>query len=239
VIGMNNLHNATIGRSSLSPTRLRSLRAIATALAFTLIGAPLGACSGGSGGGTGQTTSSECTSDSDCKGTRVCDNGSCVDPNGAPDAGKHDSATSGSGTADSSPPPPACIATSHSCSDNGECCNYQSGTGYCTDFGSGGECADSCSSNSDCTSGCCAATSGGGSVCSPASQCQTTCHAAGYSCTVNNDCCDYRNGQGYCANFGGTTACHDSCSSNSDCTSGCCARLNNGAYVCAAANYCP
>lgn len=98
--------------NSNSSTRVgsRTFRTLAVALAF--LTAPLAACSGAASGGPGPgptaDSGTECTSDSQCKGTHVCEEGGCVAPH-TPDAGTHDSAA----TPDSSPPPPppdTCVA---------------------------------------------------------------------------------------------------------------------------------
>lgn len=53
-----------------------------TTLAALLLAALAAACSSGGPTGSGETTTSSCASDADCKGSRVCSSGTCVDPAG-------------------------------------------------------------------------------------------------------------------------------------------------------------
>jgi hypothetical protein len=69
-----------------------------------------------------------------------------------------------------------------------------------------------------------------------------TCAAVGLSCTESSGCCQTGQGIGIegaqCISNDGT--CHASCSSDSECESGCCAQVDGQTYgVCADSSYCP
>lgn len=120
---MTNLTNVvssdSANRNSSTRVASRAFRTLAVALA--LLTAPLAACSGAASGGPGPgpiaDSGAACSSDSDCKGTRVCEEGACVQPRAADAGVGHDS----SATPDSAPPPPdTCVANSD-CSTG--CCH--------------------------------------------------------------------------------------------------------------------
>ncbi len=230
---MNHLPNVTLGRSSLSSRRLCALRAFATTLASTAVGALLAACT--TGGGGPATPLGGCVSDRECSGDQVCRDGTCATPDETPDAqgptpspAKPDSGAPGSETPDAGG---ACVATGDACTYEQDCCNYLSGTGFCVDFGSGGACADSCTSDADCESGCCAATQGGGSVCSPPAFCPV-CSAPGGPCTTTTDCCQTPTStEAYGAVcLSNSNSCAAICYASDECTSGCCTALEGVTY---------
>jgi hypothetical protein len=65
-----------------------------------------------------------------------------------------------------------------------------------------------------------------------------TCTKTGSSCSVQDDCCDFQTGNGYCIDFGSGGRCADSCHANSDCTSGCCQTADDGSQICSPASNC-
>jgi hypothetical protein len=141
------------------------------------------------------------------------------------------------------PPPPVCKASLDACTSNGDCCGFSTHANYCVNTGTslGAICAIACTSDSECKSGCCAPLKSGGSVCAPSSQCQTTCTGGDLdSCSKNSDCCGYASGHNYCVNTGGALGaiCAISCTSGSQCSSGCCAPLTGGGAVCAPSSAC-
>jgi hypothetical protein len=152
-----------------------------------------------------------CQKDTDCIDGRICDAGACTYPQGD-DAGA------------------TCAATGEGCSVNNDCCNFQTDDGSCVS----GICADACATDAECESGCCAPLDSGGRACAPTSICEQVCVDAGQSCAVNNDCCAYRGGEGFCVD--GT--CADACSEDEMCVSTCCAELQSGGQACAPIEVC-
>ncbi|MFO0598698.1 MAG: hypothetical protein U0228_25555 [Myxococcaceae bacterium] len=61
-----------------------------------------------------------------------------------------------------------------------------------------------------------------------------SCVGPGAVCSVNNDCCSFRAGSGFCV----SGRCADSCTSNSGCVSGCCALLVSGNRACSSPSSC-
>ncbi len=78
-------------------------------------------------------------------------------------------------------------------------------------------------------------TTGGGTTGSGGS-----CSAQGDGCEVNGDCCDFSSGNALCVDYGAGygALCGGTCSSGSDCNSGCCASTQEGNYVCAPSEFC-
>ena len=60
----------------------------------------------------------------------------------------------------------------------------------------------------------------------------------GEPCGVNGDCCDFNSGDALCVNDGVNTICHQTCTSNSECGSGCCGETTSGEGICVAEVYC-
>jgi len=200
--------------------RRSMLRFIHVATIFSVTGGLLLACgsSGGGGGGAGGSTDTGCKTDAECKGTRVCLKGACVEPNaggggataGASGAGGT-TGTGGSGNAGSgvvlagsggmggmvegsAGSTGAGGSVAPACTANGQTCAKNgdccsfSKGGLCVDFGSGHVCADGCTASSGCQSGCCAALASGGGACGPVSACSTTGQGIGDGCTSNTQC---------------------------------------------------
>lgn len=65
-----------------------------------------------------------------------------------------------------------------------------------------------------------------------------TCSAAGATCRTQSDCCSNSSGGRCVRDVEATPVCTDSCQTNSDCNSGCCTALQDGARVCLPAKYC-
>jgi len=176
-----------------------------------------------SAGGCASEQPLGCQKDTDCATGRICESGACTwAPNGA--AGS-------SGT--------SCAETGETCSVNGDCCNFQHLDGFCVS----GTCADHCGADGECQSNCCARTQNGERACAPQSICEEVCVETGQSCSVNDDCCNYRDGAGYCVDgICADTCCADeTCDmgASEQCASGCCAGLQGGDWACAPAEYCP
>lgn len=191
----------------------------------------------GSDGGDGEDMrrpgTASCTSDTDCEGDRVCDDGACVSQgsggNGGGDGGN------------------ACVETGAVCHAPADCCGTASGQSTCVNYGvsTGTRCGDRCTAGSQCTSGCCAALEEGGGVCAAASYCPKLA-AVGDQCTADDQCesglctgiacsspcsasnnlCEGRPGQltnssgGYnwcLQSRGGRYLCYPGCYSDSDC----------------------
>ncbi len=152
-----------------------------------------------------------CQKDTDCAEGRICEAGACTWSEASA---------------------PTCKETGETCSVNGDCCNFQGGDGYCVS----GNCADACSMGTDCLSGCCAPLASGQRACAPVEICSQPCVDSGQSCSVNGDCCNYRDGHGFCVDG----ICADSCemSTPEECFSGCCAELQGGDYACAPPEVC-
>jgi hypothetical protein len=167
--------------------------------------------SGGSGGGDA------CASDSDCKGSRVCVAGECVDPSPADSGTKPDTA-------------PVCRAAGESCAGTGDCCQTDKtapkGEVCIT---SDHVCHAKCGADSECESGCCAKVTGEtfGACAAPSACCE--CTAGSYACSGTgsiqscDDGCHWTTDScgTLCksAGYDGTTGCefdadrgHDTCS---------------------------
>jgi hypothetical protein len=162
-------------------------------------------------GGGGQMTADECTKDTDCKGSRVCEAGQCVDPSGSgggSQSGSGGGSQSGSGGGSQS----GSGGGTHSGSGGGS----QSGSGGGTSSG-----PQSCfgGKDTDCPQG---------YWCNQ-QQCQaTSLKRVGETCENNSDCaggaCLVRN-TGDVAGY-----CSKRCESFSDCpTFWDCSEINNGA----------
>ena len=111
------------------------------------------------------------------------------------------------------------------CHSDGECKTGR----VCSD----GECvpnSSAASSSSGSTPPPDAGGGGGGGGCTPTDT----------ACDSSAECCDFQNGNGWCADTGDGFGymCSVECSSGSDCQSGCCVLLENNASVCSGAAAC-
>lgn len=184
--------------------------------ALGVFGLVVAACAGGGSEDSEDGSSDECSSDSDCKGERICSDGACVDQP-SPNGGSTGSA-----------PPPSCSDVGESCASTG-CCNDSNA--LCVDYGGslGTVCADRCDQGSDCQTGCCGGLQDGGGTCAPVEYCDwgVPCSGNEYCnsnvcigwcseyCSDSNDCAS--NGWCYSTN-GGSQYCFPECSTNADCS---------------------
>jgi hypothetical protein len=201
---------------------------------------------GGGGGDDDDNESSACTDDIQCKGTRVCQNGECIEPNVTPmptagtggtggalatggsggslpkpttggSGGSGVTGGSGGGTTD--PQPTECIETGGTCTVNGDCCNFLEGNGVCVES----HCSDSCVDGDECTSDCCAALEGGGGACVPSTYCPSG-GALGSACSDSTQCTSGNCNQLWCTKY---------CSDSLDCEGdNWCLLTGGGSYMC-------
>lgn len=175
--------------------------------------AGLGGCSSSKGADDG---GSECDSDADCKGDRICEEGACVNPEPSSSEGSGASGPGGNGSG----------AAPDSCSDAGESCASESccEDNSCVDFDEGDYCAAHCGQGSDCVSGCCAPLEGGGSVCAPANYCGSGPGGKplGMACGSDSECASND-----CIGW-----CTQPCSASSDCGGGYCVTNEADQNVC-------
>jgi hypothetical protein len=238
-----------------SKSRLRALcRTTFVGVTFGFVAIACGSSHTPTGSGS---DAAKCQSSMQCLNGQVCASGKCVaTTNGtnsvppAPTTAPTTTAPVGptpapAPTTTTAPPPentPVCAASLDTCAKNGDCCGFSTHSNYCVNTGGslGAICAIACTSGSECSSGCCAPLKDGGSVCAPSTACQTACAADLGSCSKNGDCCGYATGHNYCVNTGGSLGaiCAISCTSNSQCSSGCCASLTTGGAVCAPSSAC-
>lgn len=132
---------------------------------------------------------------------------------------------------------PTCRSTGSSCLDNPGACCPNTTCAYTSLLASTPSCAAFCAFNSDCASGCCAPLGSGASVCADPSYCASNCLPAGTRpCGLGTDCCP----GSYCISDAINQICLPLCTSNTQCSTGCCAAPNgNGVYVCTDPAYCP
>jgi hypothetical protein len=199
----------------------------------------IGCSSASSPGSFGEDAgaSGECSKDSDCKGSRICKSGACVDI----------PVDSGAPAKDTGTPPPDCAEPGETCTGT-TCCQAS------TKAPKGAICASNdnvchakCASNSECVSGCCATVTGEtygacadksfcpaggiGDGCADASSCKSGLCAGGTdgwctrTCTYSTDCYgDYatKNKYGhynYCVKTtSGSNGCFPSCTTDADCS---------------------
>lgn len=206
----------------------------------------IGACacsssptSAGFGGDAG--SGAGCTSDSDCKGSRVCKSGECVE--GVTD----------SGTPPPPPPPadagPVCSTPGKSCATSLDCCPPGAGASkgavcLTDDY----VCHAKCTTDGECNSGCCAPlkglsygacaaksyceTAGVGDSCASGSSCQSGLLCAGgtngwctHGCSDSSDCNGSYGGKNKYGHYnwcmktsGGANDCFPGCSTDADCS---------------------
>lgn len=116
--------------------------------------------------------------------------------------------------------------TSGCCDSNGLC----QGGRTDSQCGSAGRACGRCVGGSCTASGFCGTTTGSGGGGGSSS----TCVGVGSSCAINNDCCTFRSGTGYCV----SGRCADACNSNAECNSNCCAVLVSGNRACSGSSAC-
>ncbi|HEY1958224.1 MAG TPA: hypothetical protein VGH28_21555 [Polyangiaceae bacterium] len=177
------------------------------------------------------SSADRCSADTDCKGSRVCSDGVCVDPSqSGPDAGGGQPEAG----SEASNPGSECDPVGTTCTATANCCQTGSGLGaegaIC--ISNDNLCHAACSTDAECQSGCCALVEGQSlGVCAAASNCAPTCVAPGGVCNVPADCCQ----TGANIPYGATClsedyTCHDICYGSSECASGCCIELNGLSY---------
>lgn len=141
----------------------------------------------------------------------------------------------------------ACFArTGDACLTDSDCCAEAGGarTRCVRLTGVGTVCTAVCTSGAGCASGCCVSLTDGTRACNIPLFCANTsaCIAgAGQRCARDADCCRESSGMfnpTACTCFGSDCTCAALCSQNSDCTSGCCARRDDGVRICARASAC-
>jgi hypothetical protein len=180
------------------------------------------------------STADGCTTDADCKGSRVCVNSTCIDPSAQNDAGTPQT-DAGSPNNDSGMiNPPSCDPVGTTCATTAGCC--QAGTG----IGASGAicisndnlCHAACATNAECTSGCCAPVEGQSlGVCAEASECAPACVQPGGACALSSQCCQTGGDIPYGAKcLTEDYTCHDICYTSSECTGGCCIELQGLSY---------
>jgi hypothetical protein len=86
-----------------------------------------------------------------------------------------------------------------------------------------GECRDKCRFDTDCATGCCAPLEGGGSACLDDRYCDDSGGGGG-----GGDQCNCASDE-ICVNTDGVPGCYPTCTSNSQCASGCCSTVDGAA----------
>jgi hypothetical protein len=137
-----------------------------------------------------------------------------------------------------------CSVPGGSCVYSSECCGYEASGATEVCLSDDYVCHSTCTSGSQCESGCCIGTTVNGQAsygaCVAASNC--SCAQAGYACAKNSDCCGYATTGASEICLSVDDLCHATCTSGSQCASGCCVTTTiNGqaSYgACAAASYC-
>lgn len=158
------------------------------------------------------TTNAGCTSDLDCKGTRICVRGACEEP--TPTGGSGGGSAGGTGGSGGGQAP-------------GGCSPLCDASAVCVDDNGSPRCFPKCQNATQCASGCCALTTSGAQVCADSSFCISS-GSCNPTCATNQKCV-LDNGNPVCAGF---------CSSGTDCATGCCAVAGSD-RVCAPSSYCP
>lgn len=221
---------------------MKSANKNSTSVAITIAIALLGS-TGGCGDGRGSTG---CSDDNDCKGTRVCSQGACVDTNsGASSGGNGSSGTGSSGTGSGGNPNcgfttndftcDACLS-SYCCSQEQACVNDATCTSCVTSASQSSSCANNslvvglydcaqvyCSNDCGGSSSSSSSSSGGSSSSSSSTSGGPSCHENGGDCGSNGDCCDSNCNGGLCCRpkWAPCTTNSDCC--NSSCSDGACA----------------
>jgi len=118
-----------------------------------------------------------------------------------------------------------CARPGDDCSTKGCCAGA-----LCVGDGTNFRCASACTDSSQCVGGCCATLASGKKACGPAANCAPTsaCAKPNESCAASA-CCS----GSVCVNDGTPARCAATCTSSSECVSGCCASLVSGQKACA------
>ncbi len=175
-------------------------------------------------------TADRCVVDADCKGSRVCSNGTCEDPSTQNDA----SPQNDGGGGDTGNNNNNCDPVGTACSSTANCCQSGAGIGpsgaLC--ISNDNLCHAACATNTECQSGCCALVEGQSlGVCAAMSACAPTCTQPGGGCTLTTECCQTGTNIPYGATcLTDDLTCHDICYASSECTSGCCIQLQGLSY---------
>lgn len=187
------------------------------------------------GMGCAASASDRCASDTDCKGSRVCSDGVCVDgaeagPGNGTDGDGGSGGDAGNGNGNNG----ACDPVGTSCTATTNCCQSGSGIGVsgAICISNDNLCHAACASDAECQSGCCAPVEGQAlGVCAVASACAPTCTQPGGACATPSDCCQSGTNIPYGATcLSSDYTCHDVCYASSECTSGCCIALQGLSY---------
>ncbi|HEV8550687.1 MAG TPA: hypothetical protein VGQ57_16695 [Polyangiaceae bacterium] len=102
------------------------------------------------------------------------------------------------------------------------------------DSGSAGQAGESSGGKGGSGTGGAGGKGGAGGMSAAGGKGADACAPAGVVCTANDDCCDYRDGMGYCDDG----YCAPTCGVGADCASGCCHPIQAGAKVCGPTDRC-
>ena len=179
-------------------------------------------------------TEEGCTTDTDCKGARVCVNETCVDGTPGNDGGPTPTNTDGGSNADTSTVTTTCDPVGTTCTTTTSCCQTGAGIGAAGAICISNDnlCHAACTTDAECTSGCCAPVQGQTlGVCAESSDCAPTCVQPGGACALSSQCCQ----SGVDIPYGATCltndyTCHDICYASSECAGGCCIALEGLSY---------
>jgi hypothetical protein len=125
------------------------------------------------------------------------------------------------------------------CGSNGHCVTAVTSGANPQPIAGLSACFTGCNVASDCATGCCRplpSAPGAGNLCLTEDAC---CTAAGGSCGATKDCCGHAQDQAVCVTeSAGGAICRATCTTGTDCQSGCCAPLAGGGNACFAASQC-
>ena len=181
-------------------------------------------------GGVGPT---DCTRDTDCKGSRLCRNGACLDPTGA-GGGTQQQAGTGGGTTQSGTQYGSCCLN-----DSYYSCSTKAAFDQCAGFDIGA-CHDGCGADFGCHMQCdtqAASTTHDPSACARDASHDNTCGTIsgscvgtrGVACSYSSQCSSNNCTDGHCYGTAVGNPCGYSsqCASN-NCTNGCCSGNSTG-----------
>ncbi len=131
------------------------------------------------------------------------------------------------------------------CTTDADCCPSAGASTFCANLGNlGNTCTVRCTTDAMCSTGCCAMLGDGTSACAPAVACgaTTSCtRSPGQTCSADADCCaDTATVRAtVCTAYVSHPAvCWPVCTSNTDCSTGCCLPHASGVRACAPASLC-